>query len=278
MKKLHTLDMDDVMGWRQTIFKWFLIASAIAGVINSVERAQAIEPTHAFECAIVKITPPDTTDKDPSYKINVLLTDTQFVQVQHTTKSGATYYRGGQYKDTGSGPSKDAKSFADAPLIWTGTFKKDPRLSMYAWIGWDPKIKKLRYVENIVLNKKTVRTIESHCHEIELPAPGTAQAQDDKPAYSSTHFVKECLTPIEVKGDNFSTCSAYFHGIINGLAIWQVLSPEAAFACFPNISSEEIRKEIFPQIRQEARDDMSASQLIFQILAKKYPCPKGTPA
>src|SRR5262245_58356142 len=65
-----------------------------------------------------------------------------------------------------------------------------------------------------------------------LLATGSAQAENYRPSYSSTAWVKECLTPEQVKGDNIHTCQAYIHGLINVLAIWQILSPETARVCF----------------------------------------------
>jgi Rap1a immunity proteins len=105
--------------------------------------------------------------------------------------------------------------------------------------------------------------------------PAAAQTENYRPGYPSTAWVKECLTPAHVKGDNIHTCQAYIHGLINALAIWEVFSPETAFVCFPSGADfGKMRDQIMPQVRKEARDNISASQLLFQILAQQFPCRK----
>jgi hypothetical protein len=102
-----------------------------------------------------------------------------------------------------------------------------------------------------------------------------AQAQNYRPGYSSTAWVKECLTPEQVKGDNINTCRSYIHGLINALAIWQVVSPETAQVCMSRDADfGKMRDQIMPQVRKEARDNISASQLLFYILAEQFPCRK----
>ena len=106
-------------------------------------------------------------------------------------------------------------------------------------------------------------------------ATGTASAGNYRPGYPSTAWVKECLTPEQIKGDNIHTCRAYIHGLINALAIWQVLSPETAQVCFSGDADfGKMRDQILPQVRKEARDNISASQLLFQILMEQFPCRK----
>jgi len=108
-----------------------------------------------------------------------------------------------------------------------------------------------------------------------LLATGTAHAENYRPGYPSTAWVKECLTPEQIKGDNIHTCRAYIHGLINALAIWQVLSPETAQVCFSGDADfGKMRDQIFPRVRKEARDNISASQLLFQILAEQFSCRK----
>jgi hypothetical protein len=104
-------------------------------------------------------------------------------------------------------------------------------------------------------------------------ATGTASAGNYRPSYPSTAWVKECLTPEQTKGDNIHTCRAYIHGLINALAIWQVFSPETAQVCFSGDADfGKIRDQILPRVRKEARDDISTSQLLFQILAEQFSC------
>jgi hypothetical protein len=105
----------------------------------------------------------------------------------------------------------------------------------------------------------------------------SARSQNYRPAYPSTAWVKECLTPEQVKGDNIHTCRAYIHGLINALAIWQVLSPETAQVCMSGSADfGKMREQILPQVRKEARDNISASQLLFYVLAEQFPCNKQT--
>jgi len=102
---------------------------------------------------------------------------------------------------------------------------------------------------------------------------GQRQRGNYRPGYPA--WVKECLTPEQIKGDNIDTCRAYIHGLINALAIWQVLSPETAQVCFSGDADfGKMRDQILPQVRKEARDNISASQLFFQILMEQFPCRK----
>ena len=108
-------------------------------------------------------------------------------------------------------------------------------------------------------------------------ATGTASAGNYRPGYPSTAWVKECLTPEQIKGDNIHTCRAYIHGLINALAIWQVLSTETAQVCMSGSADfGKMREQILPQVRKEARDNISASQLLFYVLAEQFPCNKQT--
>jgi hypothetical protein len=79
-----------------------------------------------------------------------------------------------------------------------------------------------------------------------------AQSANYRPAYPSTAWVKECLTPEQVKGDNINTCRAYIHGLINALAIWQVLSPQTAQVCISRDADfGKMRDQIMPQIKKK---------------------------
>src|SRR5262249_22478098 len=93
------------------------------------------------------------------------------------------------------------------------------------------------------------------------------------PSYPSTTWVEECSKPEKVIGDNVNTCRAYIHGLINALAIWQYVSPETALVCFPpNADHGKIREQILPQVRQLARQDISASVLLTRVLQERLPC------
>jgi hypothetical protein len=105
-----------------------------------------------------------------------------------------------------------------------------------------------------------------------------AQSANYRPGYPSTAWVKECATSEQVIGDNVHTCRAYIHGLINALAIWQVVSPQTAQICIPRDADfGKMRDQIMPQVRKEARDNISTSQLLFQILAEQFPCRRKQP-
>jgi Rap1a immunity proteins len=93
------------------------------------------------------------------------------------------------------------------------------------------------------------------------------------PSDPSTAWVQECSTPGKVAGDNVHTCQAYIHGLINALAIWQYVSPETALVCFPEGADfGKIREQILPQVRREARPEISASLLLTRVLVQRLPC------
>jgi Rap1a immunity proteins len=92
-------------------------------------------------------------------------------------------------------------------------------------------------------------------------------------SYPSTAWVEECSKSEKVIGDNIHTCRAYIHGLINALAIWQYVSPETALVCFPSGADfGKIREQILPQVRRQARKDISASMLLTRILSENLPC------
>jgi Rap1a immunity proteins len=92
-------------------------------------------------------------------------------------------------------------------------------------------------------------------------------------SYPSTAWVEECSKSPKVVGDNIFTCQAYIHGLINALAIWQYVSPETALVCFPEGADfGKIREQILPQVKREARPEISASMLLTRILAQRLPC------
>jgi Rap1a immunity proteins len=100
-----------------------------------------------------------------------------------------------------------------------------------------------------------------------LAAPAVADS------YPSTAWVEECSKSPKVAGDNVMTCTAYLHGLINALAIWQFYSPETALVCFPpDLQTATIRNEIMPQARRDARPNISASVLLTRLLSQRLPC------
>ena len=143
-----------------------LVASASAQTMdgtNTPTNNGKAEQEFAYECVVDKVTPPDH-DKDPGYKVNVLVNMHRIINVMHTTKSGATYYRGAQYTNTWSEPGKT--SFEDSPLGWGGTSKKSPQLRMLgimSYINGKPVYEEYLYKGN---DKKPVLTVKTTCHEV----------------------------------------------------------------------------------------------------------------
>jgi hypothetical protein len=122
---------------------------------------------YAYECVIDRVTPPDRDDKDPSYKINVVVDDTQINQVWHTFRSGKTADRAAQYQAT-SGPLRKGEDWSTSPLVWYGPHKKNSQLMMGGTIGTTGN--KMTYVELLYRGneKKPVVRIDSTCHQIPL--------------------------------------------------------------------------------------------------------------
>jgi hypothetical protein len=110
---------------------------------------------------------------------------------------------------------------------------------------------------------------------ISLAALTSAHANG--PSYPSTAWVAECSTPAKVVGDNVNTCRAYIHGLINALAIWQYVSPETAIVCIPaGADFGKVRDQILPQVKKQARPDISASVLLTHVLSEHFSCQPKT--
>ena len=110
---------------------------------------------------------------------------------------------------------------------------------------------------------------------ISLAALTSAHANG--PSYPSTAWVAECSTPAKVVGDNVNTCRAYIHGLINAFAIWQYVSPETAIVCIPaDADFGKVRDQILPQVKKQARPDISASVLLTHVLSEHFSCQPKT--
>jgi hypothetical protein len=155
--------------------KAFLLAT-VAAAIAAPALAQTMDGTpapvekYAYECVIDKVTPPDRDDKDPSYKINVVVDMTHIDQVWHTFRSGKTADRAAQYQAT-SGPVRKGEDWTTSPLMWFGPHKKNPQLKMGGSIGTaNGPGSKMTYIELLYRGneKKPVARIDSTCHQIPL--------------------------------------------------------------------------------------------------------------
>ena len=172
------------------MMKFLLATAAVLATIASVHadeiselrkadeeaRVKAAAQKYAYECVITKITPKDK-DSDPSYKVNVVVNNTGFVNVWHTTASGKEYDRAKQYnKDQRTGPARDGEDWNTSPLLWLGIHNKSADISMIGKIGtWKQNgIEKMFYFETVYKKVKgkhvPVTSIESACHPIQLPA------------------------------------------------------------------------------------------------------------
>jgi len=149
------------------------IASAQAGGIADLRKAadeeKAKEATreYAYECAVTKSAP---TTNDPSYKVVVILDKDGFHKVVHTTASGKTYVRNGQYSDATTGPLRKDEDWNTSPLVWIGTLDKSKDISMAGEIFTLNNGAKMFYVEKLfktIKGKKVLQAfIESTCHEV----------------------------------------------------------------------------------------------------------------
>ena len=104
-----------------------------------------------------------------------------------------------------------------------------------------------------------------------------ANAYEPPRTYPSITWVQECAIPANAKGkiDNILTCTAYLHGLINALAIWQRISPETAIVCLSDdVSTDMVRDKIMPLAKKVANSESTASVMLVQILAKAAPCHK----
>jgi hypothetical protein len=146
------------------------IASAQAGALSDLrkeemEKKNAPEKEYAYECAITKATHSD----DPSYKIAIVVSDTGFLRVVHTTASGKTYNRVDQYSDAKTGPERKDEDWSTSPLIWIGTYDKSHDLSMVGKIGSNKG--KLFYFETLYKKVKgkqaPAASLESACHRVQ---------------------------------------------------------------------------------------------------------------
>jgi hypothetical protein len=118
----------------------------------------------AFECVVTKVTPPDK-DKDPGYKVNVSIDgDGNFVNVVHTTVSGAVYDRADQYKITENHIMDN-----NGPNMWFGQSKKHPEVGMGGMFGINNKTGEMHYREFVFRGKakKPVTEITSSCHQVQ---------------------------------------------------------------------------------------------------------------
>jgi hypothetical protein len=156
--------------------KTLLLATVAAAILAAPAFAQTMDRTDfppaaptpqvfAYECVIDKVTPSDRDDKDPSYKVNVLVEMTRITKVWHTLRSGKVVYRADQY-DATSGPKRAGEDWSTSPMFWFGKHRKTPDLAMLGVIGSDDK-KKMTYTETLWRgqDKKPLFTVTTICHE-----------------------------------------------------------------------------------------------------------------
>jgi Rap1a immunity proteins len=163
-----------------------------------------------------------------------------------------------QYKGKCSVFDKTAKKDLGAPSIIEGT----------AWITASNLL--------VIKSKPKPESKEEEPKET-APAAKPEPTAREHPSYPSTAWVAECSTPAKVVGDNVNTCRAYIHGLINALAIWQYVSPETAIVCIPaGADFGKLRDQILPQVKKQARPDISASVLLTHVLSEHFSCQPKT--
>src|SRR5262249_55472148 len=110
------------------------------------------------------------TTNDPSYKVVVTLDKDGFHRIVHTTASGKTYVRNGQYSDATTGPLRENEDWNTSPLIWVGTLDKSKDITMTGEIFTINNGDKMFYVEKLfktIKGKKFLQAfIESTCHAV----------------------------------------------------------------------------------------------------------------
>ena len=141
-----------------------MVASAAAQTMDDTDANNKDNMEYWYECSVTKVTPSDQ-DKDPGYKINLYFYaagDKLFKRVVHTTRSGAQYSRGEQYK-VNDGVNTINKNGAH---VWVAESMKDPGIYMAGTFSW-LKDGKAVYIEDLYRGKnakKPTMTINSVCH------------------------------------------------------------------------------------------------------------------
>lgn len=143
-----------------------MVASAAAQTMDDTDNNNKDNMEYWYECSVTKVSPPDG-DRDPGYKVNLYFYANGkhlFKRVIHTTRSGAQYSRGEQYKvNDGVNTIND-----NGANVWLAESVKYPGVYMVGTFGW-LKDGKAVYIEDLYRGKnakKPAMTINSVCHQV----------------------------------------------------------------------------------------------------------------
>ena len=153
-----------------------LVLAAIASVIAinaalaQIPRAYPAEPPRTYtgnppleradfwQCGLIQVSPPERTDPDPGFKIDLTIGDRNFYAA-HTSISGVTRVRSEQYRVI--------RVWDDGNANWSGVSMENPRVTMIGTFGKNQMSRRMQYVERIYRDGVLKATIVSTCHYVE---------------------------------------------------------------------------------------------------------------
>jgi hypothetical protein len=115
------------------------------------------QPT-LWECGLIQVSPPERTDPDPGFKIELTIGDRDF-DAAHTSISGVTRIRGEQYRSI--------RIWDNGTANWSGVSIENPRLTIVGTFGKNPDTRRMQYVERLYRDGVLKVTIVSTCHYVE---------------------------------------------------------------------------------------------------------------
>jgi hypothetical protein len=114
--------------------------------------------TTLWQCGLIQVSPPERTDPDPGFKIDLTIGDRNFYAA-HTSISGVTRVRSEQYRVI--------RVWDDGNANWSGVSMENPRVTMIGTFGKNQMNRRMQYVERIYRDGVLKATIGSTCHYVE---------------------------------------------------------------------------------------------------------------
>jgi hypothetical protein len=111
-----------------------------------------------WQCGLINVSPPERTDPDPGFKIDLTIGDRNF-HAAHTSISGVTRIRSQQYRNI--------RVWNDGNANWSGVSMENPRLTIIGTFGKSQLTRRTQYVERIYRDGLLKATIASTCHYVE---------------------------------------------------------------------------------------------------------------
>jgi len=156
--------------------KALLAAAAVIAMVTGAAAQKTMDNTDNnekdtywwYECSVTKVTPPDKSDRDPSYKVMVYLNakTNDIVKIAHTLRSGKEIVRNDQYTvgDDGIGKTTKGASF------WFGIYNKNPNLAMGGTFGWldsgQAVYQELQFDKRTKGKTRPIQEMWSVCHQV----------------------------------------------------------------------------------------------------------------